>query len=144
MALGYTRCSRSRTTANTASVVVIECAGIVSGLGKFRVWCALTVFELTAVMSFLQPCVEQDSSTQGLKVTAIDNEMNSVYHSAVNFDKDLPQYGTQGGFHEHNHDRVTAPTLMFADALDMLLSNMKNDDFNFAEVSEISYMYIFY
>jgi hypothetical protein len=42
----------------------------------------------------------QDSSTQGLKVTALNSKMETVYHSAINFDTALPHYGTDGGFHQ--------------------------------------------
>eukprot|EP00040_Diaphanoeca_grandis_P013160 m.66531 g.66531 ORF g.66531 m.66531 type:complete len:566 (+) comp23700_c0_seq1:59-1756(+) len=80
-----------------------------------------------------------DSSTQGLKVSAINSKMETVYNTAINFDAALPHYGTQGGFHQQEGtDVVTAPTLMFAEALDTILGSMKADDFPFHQVAAIS------
>lgn len=79
-----------------------------------------------------------DSSTQGLKATAIDSDMNIVFNTAINFDETLPQYGTSGGFHQGENDVVTAPTLMFTEALDIVLGRLKDADFPFAKVAAIS------
>ncbi|EIW62643.1 uncharacterized protein TRAVEDRAFT_17260 [Trametes versicolor FP-101664 SS1] len=38
-----------------------------------------------------------DLSTQGLKAVLIDEEGAPVHESAVNFDRDLPSYGTTNG-----------------------------------------------
>ena len=48
---------------------------------------------------------------------------------------DLPHFGTEGGFHQGENDRVTAPTLMFVEALDMVLGQMRDADFKFSSVS---------
>lgn len=67
-----------------------------------------------------------DSSTQGLKATLIDSKLNVVGEYAVNFDSDLPKYKTQGGVHRHRDDlTVTAPAIMWTEALDVLLGKMK-------------------
>jgi len=79
-----------------------------------------------------------DSSTQGLKVTAVNQSMDTVYNTAINFDAALPAYKTTGGFHQHANDVVTAPTLMFAEALDIVLAQMKKDGFEFDKVAAIS------
>jgi len=67
-----------------------------------------------------------DSSTQGLKATVINSSLKVVCECSVNFDSDLPEYGTDGGVH-HGKDglTVTAPAIMWAEALDLLLGKMK-------------------
>uniref|UniRef100_A0A8C9L7T4 Xylulose kinase n=1 Tax=Pavo cristatus TaxID=9049 RepID=A0A8C9L7T4_PAVCR len=49
-----------------------------------------------------------------LKVIAIDEHLRVIYEDNVNFDKDLPEFKTQGGAHVHG-DRltVTSPVLMW-------------------------------
>ena len=56
-----------------------------------------------------------DSSTQGLKASIIEDVgkgQETVYTAALNYDKDLPHYGTKGGVHEHGGAHVTTPSLM--------------------------------
>lgn len=79
-----------------------------------------------------------DSSTQGLKATALNEQMEVVFNTQINFDADLPHFGTEGGFHQGENDRVTAPTLMFVEALDMVLGQMRDADFKFSSVAAIS------
>ncbi|ELR14048.1 xylulose kinase [Acanthamoeba castellanii str. Neff] len=77
-----------------------------------------------------------DSSTQGVKALVIraDN-LQVVGEWSVNYDLDLPHYATRGGVH-HFKDRVgqmdegevTAPPLMWAEALQLLLEKMKKAD----------------
>ena len=50
----------------------------------------------------------QDASTQGLKVTAVDHNLDTVFNTAINFDTALPHYKTKGGFHQGENDVVTA------------------------------------
>jgi len=67
-----------------------------------------------------------DSSTQSLKATVINSELKVVHECSVNFDQDLPAYGTDGGVHRGNDGlTVTAPALMWVEALDMLFCRMK-------------------
>ena len=53
-----------------------------------------------------------DSSTQGLKVTAIDKDFKVTYASAINYQKDLPAYNLKNGVHAKPGHVVTQPTLM--------------------------------
>jgi hypothetical protein len=53
-----------------------------------------------------------DSSTQGLKATAIDRDFKVVHSSAINFAKDLPHYELKNGVHAKPGNVVTQPTLM--------------------------------
>jgi xylulokinase len=80
-----------------------------------------------------------DSSTQGLKATVIDRDLGIVYERAVNYDRDLPSYGTEGGAHRGDDGlTVTAPPLMWADALDLLFGWMREDGFAFEHVAAVS------
>ncbi|OGV57655.1 MAG: hypothetical protein A2283_02940 [Lentisphaerae bacterium RIFOXYA12_FULL_48_11] len=67
-----------------------------------------------------------DSSTQSLKATIIDSQLKVVAECSVNFDSDLPKYNTTGGVHRGKDGlTVTAPALMWVEALDLLLKRMK-------------------
>ncbi|KAH0627614.1 hypothetical protein JD844_003569 [Phrynosoma platyrhinos] len=74
-----------------------------------------------------------------LKVIAIDEELRVIHEDNVNFDKDLPEFGTQGGVYVHS-DRltVTSPVLMWVKALDLMLEKMKSSGFNFSRVKALS------
>ena len=78
-----------------------------------------------------------DSSTQGLKATAVDLDLGVVGEYAVNFDRDLPEFGTEGGVHRDGL-AVTSPTLMWVAAVDLLLERMKSGAFAFNRVAAIS------
>jgi xylulokinase len=80
-----------------------------------------------------------DSSTQGLKCTIIDEGLNLVYERAVNFDRDLPRFGTKGGVQVGSDGlTVTSPALMWVAALDLLLAQMREDGAPLARVRAIS------
>ncbi|NXG86483.1 XYLB kinase, partial [Stercorarius parasiticus] len=86
------------------------------------------------------PCyLGWDFSTQQLKVIAIDEQLRVIYEDNVHFDKDLPEFKTQGGVYIHS-DRltVTSPVLMWVKALDMILEKMKSSGFNFSHVRALS------
>jgi xylulokinase len=70
-----------------------------------------------------------DSSTQSLSAIVIDYDSRKVvYDKSVNFDKALPQYGTQNGtLRAKNPLVVHSPPLMWVEALDRLLAQMKKD-----------------
>lgn len=51
----------------------------------------------------------------------------------------LLQYRTQGGVHIQTDGlTITSPTLMWVEALDLLLNKMKQDKFDFSKVSSLS------
>ena len=80
-----------------------------------------------------------DSSTQGLKASMIDENLKLVYERAINFDKDLPRFGTSGGAHQHEDGlTVTAPTLMWVAAMDKLFGMMQAEGAPLADVAAIS------
>lgn len=70
---------------------------------------------------------------------AIDDGLHIIHEESVQFDTDLPEFKTEGGAHVHQ-DRltVTAPTLMWVKALDMLLEKMKKKNFDFSSVVALS------
>ncbi|KAG0261920.1 hypothetical protein BG011_000540 [Mortierella polycephala] len=97
-----------------------------------------------------------DLSTQQLKVIALASVQDNDGHSfleahstfAIQFDTDLPQYHTQGGVTTEKvvsadpgkgHDGVvTAPVLMWVDALHRVLDRMQESRFPFERVVAIS------
>ena len=77
-----------------------------------------------------------DCGTQSLKIVAMDT--NRVHHFSLNYDE-LSHYKTRGGVHIHSDQRtITAPTLMFVEALEVLLNKMKMENFPFHKVLAIS------
>ncbi|NQT92927.1 MAG: carbohydrate kinase [Lentisphaerae bacterium] len=80
-----------------------------------------------------------DASTQGLKATAIDAQLNVVYEAALNYDSDLPEFGTEGGAHHHDDGlTVTSPAIMWVAALDILLQKLADEKFPFTRVVAVS------
>eukprot|EP00667_Euglena_gracilis_P005551 EG_transcript_5583 len=65
-----------------------------------------------------------DCGTQSMKAVVVDAALGSVAEAAVGFDAELPAYGTAGGCHRQG-DRVTAPPLMWVEALELLLDKLK-------------------
>jgi hypothetical protein len=53
-----------------------------------------------------------DSSTQGLKVTALDEKLNIVKAVAINYQKDLAHHKLVNGVHAKAGNVVTQPTVM--------------------------------
>lgn len=69
-----------------------------------------------------------DLSTQQLKCTLINEKHDIVLEEAINFDKDLPEFGTvHGAIVDDNV--VTSPTLMWVKALDLLLKRLKDSPY---------------
>lgn len=79
-----------------------------------------------------------DSSTQSLKATALDANLHVVSSWSVHFDSQLPHYNTKDGVHRGPAGRVTAPVLMWVEALELLFDKLKGDKFPFASVKAIS------
>lgn len=80
-----------------------------------------------------------DSSTQGLKAIIIDASTKVVYEDGINFDKDLPHYKTSGGVYHGDGLEVTAPSLMFVEAIDLLLQRIsKSGKVDLSKVAAVS------
>ena len=69
-----------------------------------------------------------DCSTQGLTAIVIEIEgdvRRIVFNSSLNFDRDLPEYGTVGGVRRGvDESEVFASPLMWADALDRMMARL--------------------
>ena len=80
-----------------------------------------------------------DSSTQGLKATLVSRRPRVVHELALNYDADLPAYGTQGGVHTADDGlTVTSPAVMWVEALDVLLERMHEAGWPLDRVAAIS------
>ncbi|NWK57398.1 carbohydrate kinase [Verrucomicrobiaceae bacterium N1E253] len=81
-----------------------------------------------------------DCSTQSFSAILIDAENGSIAHEAsVNFEKDLPHYGTTAGFvRGPNQGEVFSNPLMWVEALELLLGKLAANGAPLAQVSSIS------
>lgn len=81
-----------------------------------------------------------DSSTQSLKVTALNSSLQTVKSEAINFDASFPHYGTKDGVRRDasNSDRITAPPQMWIEAMELALLKLKGASFPFSQVTAIS------
>lgn len=78
-----------------------------------------------------------DLSTQQLKCLAITQNLEIVHSETVEFDKDLPHYGTQKGVFINN-ERIESPVAMWLEALDLVLTKYKSANFPLDKVQAIS------
>ncbi len=81
-----------------------------------------------------------DSSTQSLSAVVIDLAARRVTQElSLNFDRDLPHYGTRDGVHRGADGReVVAPPLMWVEALDLLLARLREAGVDLAAVRAIA------
>lgn len=54
----------------------------------------------------------QDSSTQGLKATLVNNKLEVVGGAAINYERDLPRFKTTNGIYDRGNGVITTPSLM--------------------------------
>ncbi|KAL9813765.1 Xylulose kinase 2 [Arabidopsis thaliana] len=81
-----------------------------------------------------------DSSTQSMKATVLDSNLNIIKTELVHFDSDLPQYKTKDGVYRDTtvNGRIVSPTLMWVEAFDLILQKLSNANFDFAKVIAVS------
>lgn len=80
-----------------------------------------------------------DLSTQALKAIIIDSAGRVRFETAVNFDRDLPEFKTKGGVHQPADGlTVTSPALMWVAALDLLLARLKSKKIPLDKITAIS------
>lgn len=81
-----------------------------------------------------------DSSTQSLKATALDSNLRLFASESIQFDSVLSHYGTKDGVIRDPfiEGKITAPPLMWIEALEILFSNLKKKGFPFDKVTSIS------
>ncbi|KAM7516939.1 hypothetical protein LguiA_006522 [Lonicera macranthoides] len=81
-----------------------------------------------------------DSSTQSLKATVLDANLKIVTSEIVNFDSELPHYKTKDGVYRDPsiNGRIVSPTLMWVEALDLLLQRLEKSNFDFGTIAAVS------
>ncbi|KAK4752748.1 hypothetical protein SAY87_021546 [Trapa incisa] len=81
-----------------------------------------------------------DSSTQSLKATVLDSNLNIVATELVRFDSDLSHYKTKDGVYRDPSDsgRIVSPTIMWVEALDLMLEKLSKSSLNFGKIAAIS------
>ncbi|KAA8528414.1 hypothetical protein F0562_035769 [Nyssa sinensis] len=81
-----------------------------------------------------------DNSTQSLKATVLDSNLNIVTSDIVNFDSELPHYKTKDGvFRDPSIDgRIVSPTLMWVEALDLILQRLLKSKLDFGKIVAVS------
>ncbi|KAK7842033.1 xylulose kinase 2 [Quercus suber] len=80
-----------------------------------------------------------DSSTQSLKATVLDCNLNVVNSELVHFDTELPHYKTKDGVYRDPSDngRIVSPTLMWVEALDLMLQKLSKK-LDFGKIAAVS------
>jgi len=84
------------------------------------------------------PFLGLDLSSQGLKAIVLKDDLSVESEFSVNFDGDLPAYGTKGGAIFGENGAACSPTIMFVEALDKLLHGLVAIGVNLAEVDALS------
>ena len=79
-----------------------------------------------------------DSSTQGLTAVIIDVETGETQLHQVRYDERLPGYETTNGFYDLGDGVVHANPLMWAEALDLMFSDMRAEGVDLAEIRALS------
>ncbi|CAI0393558.1 unnamed protein product [Linum tenue] len=81
-----------------------------------------------------------DSSTQSLKATVLDSNLNVIQLDQIHFDSDLPHYKTKDGVYRDPSDsgRIVSPTLMWIEALDLVLQRLSKSGLDFGKVAALS------
>ncbi|KAJ4827069.1 Xylulose kinase 2 [Turnera subulata] len=81
-----------------------------------------------------------DCSTQSLKATVLDSGLNVVKSEQIRFDSDLPHYNTKDGVFRDpsNNGRIVSPTLMWVEALDLVLERLSKLSLDFGKIAAVS------
>ncbi|PKI64843.1 hypothetical protein CRG98_014758, partial [Punica granatum] len=81
-----------------------------------------------------------DSSTQSLKATVLDSNLNIVATQLVHFDSDLPHYGTKDGVYRDPsvNGRIVSPTVMWVEALDIMLARLSKSSVDLGKIAAVS------
>ena len=72
-----------------------------------------------------------------IKAVVINERLEVTAETHVHFDSMLPEYRTAGGVHT-NGRKVTAPTIMWVHALDMMMDKLRVAGLEFSSVAAIS------
>ncbi|XWS21346.1 hypothetical protein CRYUN_Cryun30bG0047700 [Craigia yunnanensis] len=84
-----------------------------------------------------------DSSTQSLKATVLDSNLVIVASELFHFDSDLPHYKTKDGVYRDPsvNGRIVSPTLMWVEALDLILQRLFKSNLDFGKIAAVSGAY---
>lgn len=80
-----------------------------------------------------------DLSTQALKALVIDGRNRVCGEALVSFDRDLPEFKTRGGVRRSADGlTVTAPTIMWVAAMDLLMERLKSSGIPLGNIVAVS------
>lgn len=70
----------------------------------------------------------------------LDSDLNIVTTELIHFDSDLPHYKTKDGVYRDAtiNGRIVSPTLMWVEALDLILRKLSNSNLDFTKVIAVS------
>ena len=69
-----------------------------------------------------------DVGTQSLKCSICDFDGNLIEEVNVHFDEEFPAYGTKGGVKTYENSRVTCPTMLWVEAIDLMFEQLKKKE----------------
>lgn len=77
---------------------------------------------------------------RSLKATLLDANLNIVVSELVNYDSELPHYNTKGGAFRDPfvNGRIVSPTLMWVEALDLILHRLEKSNVDFGKIAAVS------
>ncbi|XP_059636278.1 xylulose kinase 2-like isoform X1 [Cornus florida] len=81
-----------------------------------------------------------DCSTQSMKATVLDSNLKIVTSEIVSFDSELPHYKTKDGVYRDPcvDGRIVSPTLMWVEALDLILKRLVKLKLDFGKIVAVS------
>lgn len=81
-----------------------------------------------------------DSTSRSLKATVLDSNLNILTTELVQFDTDLPHYKTKDGVYRDPsvNGRIVSPTLMWVEALDLVLNKLANSNLDIGKIAAVS------
>eukprot|EP00268_Persea_americana_P003752 TRINITY_DN11144_c0_g1_i10.p1 TRINITY_DN11144_c0_g1~~TRINITY_DN11144_c0_g1_i10.p1 ORF type:complete len:562 (-),score=116.97 TRINITY_DN11144_c0_g1_i10:167-1852(-) len=81
-----------------------------------------------------------DCSTQSLKATVLDANLSIIASELVHYESELPHYKTKDGVYRDpsGNGRIVSPTLMWVEALDLLLGKFVKSKLDFGRISAVS------
>lgn len=81
-----------------------------------------------------------DCSTQSLKATVLDANLSIIASEIVHYESELPHYKTKDGVYRDpsGNGRIVSPTLMWVEALDLLLGKFVKSKLDFGRISAVS------
>ncbi|KAJ9478000.1 Xylulose kinase [Pseudozyma hubeiensis] len=83
-----------------------------------------------------------DASTQALKASLLDADLNVLSELEVRFDRDLPHYNTSGGVSaptsSDDQGTVVAPVMMYVESIDLLAERMRSASWPVSRIRAVS------